>query len=247
MKPAEKRRARQEEEGKRRSAATLVAHSPEHHRYIRSIKQMPVTIAVGPAGTAKTITPAFIAAQMLDIDALEKVAIVRPAVEACGEKHGYLPGDGNKKLAPWAAPVVNHMIKVLGSREKADLLIKLGRIVTHPFTYMRGLDFTDTFVIFDEAQNATLDQIRLLVTRLGEGSKLVITGDISGGQNDLGPASGLRPFIQMVAQDEELREMVNLIEFTSDHVVRSPLVKAFVKAFERRDMNRSGPVVPLAA
>lgn len=223
-----RRRQRQQAEEATRSRR-LRPLNPRQAEYLKAIRDHPVTVAYGPAGTGKTYLPAVRAAEMLDRGEVERLIICRPAVAACGEQHGFLPGDIRRKLEPWAAPVVEAVEDSFGSKTKVDQLIKDGVIQTIPFTYLRGRTFRKAFVLLDESQNTTPEQMKLFTTRLGEGVKVVISGDV--GQGDIKGDSGLADLLRMVERHDALREFVGVVRFGVEDVERSAICQAFVQAY----------------
>lgn len=203
-------------------------------KLVYSIYKNPVTIAIGPAGTGKTFVPSNLAMKFLEEQKVRKVILCRPAVPGGGEQHGFLPGDLKKKLEPWLFPIVDSMSEAINSKTKVDLYIKNGTIVIAPFQYLRGRTFNDAFVLLDEAQNTTPDQMKLFITRIGENSKVVISGDISGGQSDLNGVSGLMDILNLIDGYEQLKEKVGIVSFTNSDCIRSEVCKLFLDAYTRR-------------
>lgn len=202
--------------------------------YIRSVRQNPLTVALGPSGTGKTYIPAAVACDMLLRGTIKKFVIVRPAIAAGGEEHGFLPGDMKKKIAPWARPVIDKMAGLCG-RAQVDAWVEDGAVEAVPFTYMRGLEFNDALVLLDEAQNTTEAQMRLLTTRLGDNCRAVIDGDVS--QDDLDRRQGESGLAIFASLARRSRLPCGVIEFTSDDVERSELCRAIVKAWEDYDVD----------
>lgn len=225
-----RRRQRQVQQQEDRSRR-LRPLNPRQAEYLKTIRDFPVTVAYGPAGTGKTFIPATKAAEMLEAGLIKRIVLCRPAVAGGGENHGYLPGDLRRKLDPWVAPVLDAIEDSVGSKARVDAVIKEGAIVTVPFQYMRGRTFSDAFVILDEAQNTTPDQMMLFTTRIGERSRVVISGDVSGGQSDIRGDSGLADLLRMVDRHEALREFVGVVRFGVEDVERSAICRAFVLAY----------------
>jgi phosphate starvation-inducible PhoH-like protein len=186
-----------------------------------------LVFGIGPAGTGKTYLAAAFAAHMLYERRVERIILSRPALEA-GERLGFLPGDMKEKVDPYLRPLYDALFDVLG--EQAARLMELGVIEVAPLAFMRGRTLTRAFVILDEAQNTTSAQMKMALTRLGEESHMVVTGDPS--QSDLpgGEASGLNEALA-VLQDVE---GVGIAHFTERDVVRHPLVGRIVAAYNRR-------------
>lgn len=221
-----RRKQRQEvrrEESERR--APIKPLNPRQRFYLKAIDTTDMVVAYGPAGTAKTYLPSIRAAEMLDRGEIDKIILCRPAVEAT-EKLGALPGDLRRKMQPWVMPVLDAMEERLG-KSKVDEFLKSERIQIVPFAYMRGRTFKRAFIILDEAQNTTPAQMKLFVTRLGQDSKTVVTGDVS--QSDIVGDSGLAELARLISKYDL---PVSMIRFTRDDVVRSGLCQAFVEAYE---------------
>ena len=184
---------------------------------------------MGPAGTGKTFLATVQAVRQLQERRVEKIVLTRPAVEA-GERLGFLPGDLQQKVDPYLRPLYDALHLLLG-QERTTALIEKGVIEIAPLAYMRGRTLADAFVIVDEAQNTSCAQMRMVLTRLGEKSRMVVTGDIT--QIDLPPGqtSGLVEAAEVLSGVEG----VALCRFTDTDVVRHPLVQRLVQAYERLD------------
>ncbi|AVQ99406.1 PhoH family protein [Oceanobacillus sp. M65] len=198
-------------------------------KYIASIKANDLVFGIGPAGTGKTYLAVVMAVHALKNGNIKKIILTRPAVEA-GESLGFLPGDLKEKVDPYLRPLYDALHDVLGA-EHTQRLIERETIEIAPLAYMRGRTLDDAFVILDEAQNTTPEQMKMFLTRLGFGSKMVITGDVT--QIDLpkGKKSGLQAAAQMLDQ-------VKGISFTyleQTDVVRHPLVQRIINAYEKRE------------
>ncbi|CAK8053857.1 PhoH family protein [Eupransor demetentiae] len=198
-------------------------------QYIHSIRQNDVTFGIGPAGTGKTFLAVVMAISALKKGDVERIIITRPAVEA-GESLGFLPGDLKEKVDPYMRPIYDAMNTLVGSEHTARLLER-GTIEIAPLAYMRGRTLDDAFIILDEAQNTTNQQMKMFLTRLGFGSKMIVNGDIS--QIDLprGAKSGL------ISAQRVLRNVdhLNFVNFSSGDVVRHPVVGQIVNAYEAAD------------
>jgi len=195
--------------------------------YVQAIKKNTVTFGVGPAGTGKTYLAVCLAAAYYKSKQTEKIILTRPAVEA-GEKLGFLPGDLQTKVDPYLRPLYDALQEMFGLETYAKLMEK-GVIEVAPLAYMRGRTLNGAFVILDEAQNATREQMKMFLTRLGEGSKMVVTGDLT--QTDLpdGKTSGLKQAVSLLKGVDDIA----VCTLTDRDVVRHPLVQAIVKAYER--------------
>jgi len=198
-------------------------------RFVEAMERHDLTLAIGPAGTGKTFLATVQAVRLLQERRIERIVLTRPAVEA-GERLGFLPGDLQQKVDPYLRPLYDALHMLLG-RERAEALQEKGVIEVAPLAYMRGRTLADAFVILDEAQNTSCAQMRMVLTRLGENSRMVVTGDIT--QIDLAPGqlSGL------VEAEQVLQgvEGVAICRFSHADVVRHPLVQRLVQAYARQD------------
>ncbi len=201
-------------------------------RYIQAIRQNDIVIGIGPAGTGKTYLAMAMAVAGLDRKEFSRIILARPAVEA-GEKLGFLPGDLLEKVNPYLRPLYDALYDMLDF-DKVQRLIERGAVEVAPLAFMRGRTLNDSFIILDEAQNATVEQMKMFLTRLGFYSKTVITGDIT--QIDLpnGKESGLVQ-IQRILQGIE---GIAFVYFSERDVVRHPLVQEIIKAYERYEQQR---------
>lgn len=195
-------------------------------QYLEAINNNTIIFGIGPAGTGKTYLAVLLAIKYLKANKIKKIILTRPAVEA-GEKLGFLPGDLKEKVDPYLRPLYDALYDVLGAKESADLLEKQ-IIEIAPLAYMRGRTLDNAFVILDEAQNTTVNQMKLFLTRLGFNSKMIVTGDIT--QSDL-------PFNQksgLIRAKEILKNIksVEIINFDKTDVVRHPLVQTIIERFK---------------
>ncbi len=200
--------------------------------YVQAIKNETVVFGVGPAGTGKTYLAVCLAVQALKQKSVERIILTRPAVEA-GEKLGFLPGDLQTKVDPYLRPLYDALQEMLGL-ETYTKYLERGVIEIAPLAYMRGRTLSQSFIILDEAQNTTREQMKMFLTRMGEGSKVVVTGDIT--QIDLpdGKASGLKHAISVLDGVEGIR----ICHLTDKDVVRHPLVMRIVRAYEKHDSEK---------
>ena len=200
--------------------------SVNQRRYLDAIEQHDIVFGVGPAGTGKTYLAMAQAVSFLTAKRVSRIILARPAVEA-GEKLGFLPGDVQEKVNPYLRPLYDALYDMLDG-ERVNRLLDRGVIEIAPIAFMRGRTLNDAFVILDEAQNTTAEQMKMFLTRLGFGSKAVVTGDVT--QIDLprGRRSGLVEAVQIVRSIDG----VSLVRFDERDVVRHPLVQAIVKAYE---------------
>lgn len=199
---------------------------PNQQRYLRNISQYDINFGVGPAGTGKTYLAVASAVEALENDTVRRLLLVRPAVEA-GERLGFLPGDLAQKIDPYLRPLYDALYEMMGF-ERVAKLIERNVIEIAPLAYMRGRTLNEAFVILDEAQNTTVEQMKMFMTRLGFGSKAVITGDVT--QIDLpsSKASGLRQVIEVLKDIDG----ISFTFFQARDVVRHPLVQRIVTAYE---------------
>jgi phosphate starvation-inducible PhoH-like protein len=205
----------------------------EHQRvYASSMRRAgSVVFGLGPAGTGKTYVAGCLAAEALLDNRVEKIILTRPAVEAGGENLGFLPGEKEQKFDPYFDPFRDVLEERLG-RSFVEYLIKDGRIKCEPFAYMRGKTFRNAFVILDEAQNATVEQFKLFLTRMGEGATVVINGDET--QADI-KKSGL---METAARLQHI-PVVKVVAFRKQDIVRSGFVQEVIEAFEAREFSPS--------
>ena len=198
-------------------------------QYVKAIQKHDITFGIGPAGTGKTFLAAVLAVKALLSDECERIILTRPAVEA-GEKLGFLPGDLQEKVNPFLRPLYDALYEFIDAEKIPDLMER-GKIEVAPLAYMRGRTLSNAFVIVDEAQNTTPAQLKMVLTRLGFGSKMVVTGDIT--QTDL-PS---RQDSGLVVSRRILRnvEGIAFCELTQADVVRHPLVQKIVAAYEKHE------------
>ena len=195
-------------------------------QYMESISKKVINFGVGPAGTGKTYLAVAKAVQALESEEVARLILTRPAVEA-GEKLGFLPGDLSQKVDPYLRPVYDALYEMLGF-DKVEKLISRHIIEVAPLAYMRGRTLNNAFVILDEAQNTTPMQMKMFLTRIGFGTKAVVTGDIT--QTDLpaNQSSGLSHSLNILKKIEA----IGIVNFTSGDVVRHPLVQHIVEAYD---------------
>ncbi len=207
---------------------TIRARGRNQREYVRNILTRDLTFGIGPAGTGKTYLAVACAVEALHADRVRRIVLVRPAVEA-GERLGFLPGDLTQKVDPYLRPMYDALYEMMGF-DKVARFIERNVIEVAPLAFMRGRSLNDAFVILDEAQNTTIEQMKMFLTRIGFGSKAVVTGDVT--QTDLptGKISGLRHVIDVVRGVEG----VAFTFFDSQDVVRHPLVQRIVQAYEAR-------------
>ena len=197
--------------------------------YVDAIRGHDVNFGVGPAGTGKTYLAVACAVEALEQDRIRRILLVRPAVEA-GEKLGFLPGDLTQKIDPYLRPLYDALYELLGF-ERVEKLIERNVIEVAPLAYMRGRTLNDAFIILDESQNTTAEQMKMFLTRIGFGSTVVVTGDVT--QIDLPPRtlSGLKHVIKVLGDVKG----ISFTHFGPKDVVRHPLVQRIVEAYARQD------------
>ena len=206
-------------------------------KYLKAIEKNTVTIGVGPAGTGKTYLAVAEAVAAFRAKEVNRIILTRPAVEA-GERLGFLPGDLQNKVDPYLRPLYDALFDMLGA-ETYNKYLERGNIEVAPLAYMRGRTLDDSFIILDEAQNTTREQMKMFLTRLGFGSKIVITGDVT--QIDL-PAdkvSGLKEAVRVLEGIEDIA----ICRLTASDVVRHALVQKIVAAYDKFEQDRA-PSVP---
>lgn len=202
-------------------------------RYVQQILESDISFGIGPAGTGKTYLAVAAAVDMLERNEIQRILLVRPAVEA-GEKLGFLPGDLSQKIDPYLRPLYDALYEMLGV-EKVAKLIERQVIEVAPLAYMRGRTLNHSFVILDEAQNTTPEQMKMFLTRLGFGSRAVITGDITQVDLPRGQQSGLSHALRVI---EGIKE-IHITRFHSRDVVRHQLVQKIVEAYEGWDSEQN--------
>ena len=207
----------------------IVPRGGNQQRYVRDILSSDVSFGIGPAGTGKTYLAVACAVDMIERNEIERILLVRPAVEA-GEKLGFLPGDLTQKIDPYLRPLYDALYEMIGF-EKVGKMIEKQIIEIAPLAYMRGRTLNNSFVILDEAQNTTPEQMKMFLTRLGFGSRAVITGDISQVDLPRGTKSGLAQAMEILSGIEE----IHITKFDSKDVVRHQLVQKIVEAYDIYD------------
>ena len=211
----------------------LHGRTPRQVQYIRQIREYDITFGIGPAGTGKTYLAVACAVDAFERDAVKRIVLVRPAVEA-GERLGFLPGDMAQKVDPYLRPLYDALYDLMGF-EKVGKLFERGAIEIAPLAFMRGRTLNHSFIILDEAQNTTPEQMKMFLTRIGFGSRAVVTGDVT--QIDLAKSqkSGLVEAAMILA---EVRGIA-FTQFLADDVVRHPLVQRIVQAYEQHQARKA--------
>ncbi|MED5365339.1 MAG: PhoH family protein, partial [Pseudomonadota bacterium] len=213
------------------------ARSPNQKKYINALRRDELVFGLGPAGTGKTYMAVAIAVSMLKARRVDRLILSRPAVEA-GERIGFLPGDMKDKVDPYLRPLYDALYDMMPG-EQVERRLASGEIEVAPLAFMRGRTLANAFVILDEAQNTTPTQMKMFLTRLGENSRMAVTGDLSQIDLPLGAKSGLREAIGLLRGIEGIGQ----VEFTAADVVRHPLVTKIVSAYDAKEtdlLRRSG-------
>ena len=210
---------------------TIKGRGANQARYLHDIKSHDLSFGIGPAGTGKTYLAVAAAVEALENEEVRRILLVRPAVEA-GERLGFLPGDMAQKIDPYLRPMYDALYEMLGF-ERVMKLIERNVIEVAPLAFMRGRTLNEAFIILDEAQNTSVEQMKMFLTRIGFGSRAVVTGDVT--QIDLPRAqmSGLRHAIEIIKDVQG----VSFTFFQARDVVRHPLVKRIVAAYEKADVH----------
>ncbi|MGE5704986.1 MAG: PhoH family protein [Clostridia bacterium] len=218
-----------EEVARTQRGKVIRAKTLGQRHYLAAIKKMDIVFGIGPAGTGKTYLAVVMAVNALKNGRVKKIVLTRPAVEA-GESLGFLPGDLQEKVDPYLRPLYDALYDMLGN-EQVTKMMERGLIEVAPLAYMRGRTLEDSFVILDEAQNTTGEQMKMFLTRLGFGSKMVVTGDIT--QIDLprGKKSGLREAERILKGIKEIA----FISFQEEDVVRHSLVQRIIRAYSTEE------------
>lgn len=207
----------------------VIAKSKAQSDYMKAIDKHDVVFGIGPAGTGKTYLAVAKAVDALVNDEVSRIVLVRPVVEA-GEHLGFLPGDISQKIDPYLRPLYDALYELLGY-ERVGALIEKNMIELAPLAYMRGRTLSDAFVIMDEAQNTTVAQMKMLLTRTGYGSKVVINGDLSQVDLPKGTYSGLKHALTILSNVRGIK----VRKFTGKDIVRHPLVQRIVEAYEKNE------------
>jgi phosphate starvation-inducible PhoH-like protein len=207
----------------------IVPRTPNQANYIRALKSTELVVALGPAGTGKSYLAVAMAVTMLQAGQVERIILSRPAVEA-GERLGFLPGDIKEKVDPYLRPLYDALYDLLPG-DQVTKRLETGEIEVAPLAFMRGRTLANAYIIVDEAQNTTPMQMKMLLTRMGENSRMVVTGDLTQIDLPLGVTSGLRDAVEIL----EGMQGVHFIHFGHADVVRHELVARIARAYDERD------------
>jgi phosphate starvation-inducible PhoH-like protein len=221
--------------GPEATGAAAAIHLPGRHqpktagqrRYVAAIAASPITFGIGPAGTGKTYLAVAMAVQALIAKRVKRIVLTRPAVEA-GEKLGFLPGDLQAKIDPYLRPLYDALYDMLPA-DRAEQYLESGVVEVAPLAFMRGRTLNDAFIILDEAQNTTGEQMKMFLTRMGFGSTVVVTGDVTQTDLPVSVDSGLRVAQKILAGIEG----ISFVAFDKSDVVRHPLVARIIRAYEQ--------------
>ena len=216
----------------RTKRGVIKPRNPNQAQYVANIVNHDITFGVGPAGTGKTYLAVAAAVDALERQEIRRILLTRPAVEA-GEKLGFLPGDLSQKVDPYLRPLYDALFEMLGF-EKVEKLMERNVIEVAPLAYMRGRTLNDAFIILDESQNTTVEQMKMFLTRIGFNSKAVITGDITQVDLPRGVKSGLRHAIEVLSQVDD----ISFNFFNAEDVVRHPVVARIVRAYEQYEADQ---------
>ena len=214
--------------------AFITPRGTNQRRYVENVREYDINFGIGPAGTGKTYLAVACAVEALEREEVRRILLVRPAVEA-GERLGFLPGDMAQKIDPYLRPLYDALYEMLGF-ERVSKLIERNVIEVAPLAFMRGRTLNESFIILDEAQNTTIEQMKMFLTRIGFGSTVVVTGDVT--QIDLPRerASGLRHAVEILKDVEG----ISFVFFQAKDVVRHPLVQSIVAAYDKAEGRQDG-------
>jgi len=217
---------------KRKQQVTIIPRNLSQETYLELLKNPKkcIVFAIGPAGTGKTMLAVQMAIKLFKEGIINKIVVTRPAVSV-DEEHGFLPGTLNQKMEPWTRPIFDVFEEYYHPREITSML-EDGVIEISPLAYMRGRTFKNAFVVADEMQNATPSQMKMLLTRIGENSRMVVTGDLN--QADRPKENGLLEFCNLYAQGGDYR-MIAMAKFETKDIERHPVVKEVLKIYKEED------------
>ena len=217
---------------KRKQQVNIIPRNLAQETYIELLKNPKkyIVFAIGPAGTGKTMLGVQMAIKLFKEGVIDKIVITRPAVSV-DEEHGFLPGTLNQKMEPWTKPIMDVFQEYYHTKQIAEMLEE-GVIEISPLAYMRGRTFKNAFIVADEMQNATPSQMKMLLTRLGEGSRMVVTGDLA--QADRPRENGLLQFCELYGQGGDYR-MIAMVRFETKDIERHPVVKEVLSIYKELD------------
>ena len=210
---------------------TIIPKSIGQKKYFEALNNFELVFGLGPAGTGKSYLAVAKGIHMLKKGIIEKIILTRPAVEA-GERLGFLPGDMKEKIDPYLRPIYDALYEMMPS-DRVEKKIQAGEIEIAPLAFMRGRTFTNSFVIVDEAQNTTSIQMKMVLTRIGEGSRMVINGDLSQVDLPKGQISGLNESKKILSKVKD----IGIISLDADDVIRHPIVAKIIKAYDNYNNN----------
>lgn len=207
----------------------ILPRSENQRLYLEALKESNQVVVFGPAGTGKTYVAATVAASLYSTKDIEKIVVTRPHV-AVGKEVGYLPGTLDEKCAPWSLPVIDVLERHLG-KGVVETGLKNGNIETAPLALMRGRSFDNTFMIVDEAQNITLHELKMVLTRVGENSTIILNGDVQ--QSDLKGPDGLTKIVHLI---KKYQLPIPIVEFEVGDIVRSDVAKMWIELFMKEGL-----------
>lgn len=229
QKPKPRTRRAVTKHDEKKVAIELVPRNDKQNDYLQALKNYSQVVVFGPAGTGKTYCVSTFAANQYHMKNIDKIVITRPHV-AVGKDIGYLPGTLEEKSAPWALPVLDVLEEHLG-KGVVETGLKSGNIEVAPLALMRGRSFKNAFIICDEAQNISFHELKMLVTRVGENSSLILNGDLQ--QSDLKEGDGLSKIVHLIKKH---MLPVPIVEFTTDDIVRSDMTKMWIETFVKEKL-----------
>jgi phosphate starvation-inducible PhoH-like protein len=217
-------------ESKQKSKIEIIPKSLKQEEYIDLLTNIekPIVFATGPAGSGKTMLAVLAALKALREGSITKIIITRPAVEVDGEKHGFLPGTLNEKMEPWTKPIFDVMKEYYSPRELMNML-ENEVIEIAPLAFLRGRTFKHAYIIADEMQNAGSNSMKMLLTRIGDNSRMFITGDLQQNDRKYVKDNGLREFLDMLKQRNS--SLISFVEFSKKDVMRHPVVKEVLEMY----------------
>lgn len=211
----------------RKKKVEIIPRNISQEDYLLSIEDNTITFGVGPAGTGKTLIATLMAIEALKSGKIDRIVITRPAVGVSGEEHGFLPGTLIEKMAPWTRPIFD-IFDEYYSPQQLENMIEDNVVEVAPLAYMRGRTFKDSFIIFDEAQNSTSEQMKMILTRIGEGCKMVVTGDLN--QHDRGTTiNGLQDLV--ARYNKSPVDEIRVVQFSNDDIERHPIISSVLSLY----------------